>query len=140
MRISSSGSRSLTRAGREVHIKSVLQSIPSYIMCTYLIPPSVCEEIERMMSSYFCGFGGANAKGIKWMSWTRLSEHKARGGMGFRRLHAFNLAMLGKQAWKLVTQQNFVFSKLLKAKYFPIGSFMDAKLGHNPSYVWRDLF
>lgn len=96
--ISSWGGRSLTKAGKEVLIKSILQSIPSYVMGTYLIPPSVCEELECMMNSYWWGSSGSNASGIKWMSWERLSAPKAEGGMGFRELHDFNLAMLGKQA------------------------------------------
>lgn len=102
-RISSWGGRTLSRAGKEVFIKSVLQSIPAYVMSPYLIPPSVCAEIERMLNSYWWGSGGANGRGIRWMSWERLTACKSIGGMGFRQLHAFNLAMLGKQAWKLVT-------------------------------------
>lgn len=53
-------------------IKLVLQAIPSYVMSTYLLPTSVCEEIEKMMNSYWWGSNGANNKGIKWMSWERL--------------------------------------------------------------------
>jgi hypothetical protein len=33
-------------------IKSVLQSIPSYIMSIFLIPSSLCDEIEKMMNSF----------------------------------------------------------------------------------------
>lgn len=137
--ISSWNGRSLTKAGKEVMIKSVLQSIPSYVMGTYLLPPSVYDEIQKMMNSYWWGANGSSTGGIRWMSWERLSKSKAEGGMGFRRLHAFNLAMLGKQAWKLVTQPDSLVAKVLKARYFPTGSFLNAKLGHNPSYTWQSL-
>lgn len=30
-------------------------------------------------------------------------------------------------------------ARLLKARYYPIGTFLDATLGHNPSYVWWSL-
>jgi len=39
--------RALSKAGKEVTIKSVLQSIPSYIMSIYLLPNSVIDDIER---------------------------------------------------------------------------------------------
>lgn len=29
---------------------------------------------------------------------------------------------------------------IFKAKYFSNGSFLDSRLGHNPSYVWRDIW
>uniref|UniRef100_A0A7N2LLU9 Reverse transcriptase zinc-binding domain-containing protein n=1 Tax=Quercus lobata TaxID=97700 RepID=A0A7N2LLU9_QUELO len=59
--------------------------------------------------------------------------------MGFRDIHAFNLAMLPKQACRLVTGSHSLFYRVYKARYFPGCSFMDAKLGHNPSFVWRSL-
>lgn len=76
-------------------IKSVLQAIPSYVMSTYLIPPSVCEEIERMLNSYWWGSNGGASSGIRWMSWERLCKPKSKGGMGFRRLH-FQFSHAGK--------------------------------------------
>lgn len=63
-------------------------------MNAFLFPTSLCEEIERMMNSYWWGVKGC---GIRWMSWKKLGRRKEESGLGFRDLHAFNLAMLGKQ-------------------------------------------
>jgi hypothetical protein len=60
---------------------------------------------------------------------------KDYGGMGFKNLQAFNLAMLGKQAWNLITKPESLITKLLKAKYFPKCDFFDSSIGHNPSFV-----
>ena len=59
--------------------------------------------------------------------------------MGFRDIHAFNLSMLAKQAWRLVHHTQSLFYKVHKARYFLNCSFLEAYIGHNPSYVWRSL-
>jgi hypothetical protein len=61
-------------------------------------------------------------------------------GMGFKSFKAFNMAMVGKQAWKLVSNPESLFTRLLKAKYFPIGDYFGDGIGHNPSYVWRSIW
>lgn len=47
--------------------------------------------------------------------------------------------MLGKQGWKLRTSENSLVGRVFKARYFPKGNFLDAEIGHNPSYVWRSV-
>ncbi|CAN0905645.1 hypothetical protein LINGRAHAP2_LOCUS23786 [Linum grandiflorum] len=49
------------------------------------------------------------------MRWERLCVHKEFGGMVFKDLYGFNLAMLGKQGWKLLTDNMSLVSKILKA-------------------------
>lgn len=51
----------------------------------------------------------------------------------------FNIAMLAKQAWRIVNVENPPVTKIMQARYFPKLSFLDAKLGHNSSYVWRSI-
>ena len=80
-----------------------------------------------------------NEKKVHWMSWSRLCKSKKMGGIGFRDLHTFNLALLAKQAWKLVQKMDSLFYRIYKARYFPTTTFLDAEMGHNPSYVWRSL-
>jgi hypothetical protein len=64
---------------------------------------------------------------------------KQYGGMGFRHLYGFNLAVLGKRGWRLETNHDTKVERVFKAKYFPRGNFVDAKLGHNSSYVWHSI-
>ncbi|GAU17355.1 hypothetical protein TSUD_232310 [Trifolium subterraneum] len=139
-KINSWSSKCLSQAGREVLIKSVLQTIHSYIMSIFLIPSSVIDDIEKMLNSFWWGHNRAQSKGIRWMSWERLSVHKQDGGMGFKSLGAFNHAMLGKQAWNLITKPDTLVAKLFKAKYFPHSDFLESSIGHNPSYVWRSIW
>lgn len=73
------------------------------------------------------------------MCWSRLTDSKFNGGMGFRNLRDFNIAMLGNQAWRLLTRPEKLLSRIFKARYYPSGSFLSAKLGSSPSYIWRSV-
>jgi hypothetical protein len=67
-KINSWSSKCLSKAGREVMIKSVLQAIPSYVMSIFLLPATIISSIEKMMNSFWWGSGGPNSRGIHWIS------------------------------------------------------------------------
>ncbi|CAN1844985.1 Transposon TX1 uncharacterized 149 kDa protein [Linum perenne] len=131
--------KKISKAGKEVLIKAVVQSMPVYHMNVFLLTKTVAEEIERMINSFWWGTKGIGGGGIAWMRWERLSVAKDGGGMGFRNLMEFNKAMLGKQGWKLFTNPNTLVSRVYKAKYYPKEDFLRAKEGHNPSFVWKSI-
>ena len=64
---------------------------------------------------------------------------KEMGGMGFRDLRMINLAPLAKQGWRLQTNSTSLFARVFKVKYFPHCFFLEADLGHHPSYAWRSI-
>ena len=113
------------------------QAIPTYSMSIFKIPKSVCEDINSVLAKYWWGQTKSEKK-IHWINWKRLCTPKNRGGMEFRDIHAFNL-LLAKLAWRLVIRSHSFFYRVYKARYFPRCSFMDAVLGHNPSFMWRSI-
>jgi hypothetical protein len=59
--------------------------------------------------------------------------------MGFRDVKHFNIAMLGKQGWRLMTAPNTLCARVLKGKYFPNDDFLNAKNKRNSSHTWRAI-
>ncbi|XP_074351625.1 uncharacterized protein LOC141690750 [Apium graveolens] len=130
--------KSLSKAGKVNLIKSAAQVIPNFWMSMFLIPQEVCEGMEKQMNAFWWGNSESN-KGVRWMSWERLCDVKEGGGLGFKELRSFNLAMLAKQAWRLINNINPLVTQLMRARYYPKSDFLNAKLGANPSYVWRSI-
>ncbi|GKU88725.1 hypothetical protein SLEP1_g2954 [Rubroshorea leprosula] len=128
----------LSRAGREVLIKFVLQALPTYVMGLFKLPKTLCTDLERIMNRYWWG-GGEEEHKIHWLEWRRLAISKKHGGLGFRALHEFNMAMLGKQGWRLMTNPDSLAAQLLKAKYFPRTNFLHAVLKPGCSLTWRSI-
>lgn len=110
------------------------------MMC-FLLPKTLCQEIERMFNEYWWKSGGSGQrKGIHWKSWESMSMAKGRGGLGFRSLYGFNVALLGKQVWRNVNSPNLLVSRVLKARYFPETSMLNAIKGSNSSSVWVGIW
>ncbi|KAM6559477.1 hypothetical protein CsatA_028716 [Cannabis sativa] len=139
-RINSWDGKFLSRAGKEILLKTVIQSLPTYAMSVFLIPLGICEDIEKLMASFWWKTSSSKGRGIIWMSWERMATPKLEGGMGFRHLHDFNIAMLAKQGWRLLCQPDSLVGKIFRAKYFPTTDYLSAELGNNPSFVWRSIW
>lgn len=130
--------KDISKAGKVTLLKSAAQTIPNFWMSIFLIPTGVCEGIERLMNGFWWG-RGANGKGISWMAWDKLCAPKGCGGLGMKSLKSFNVAMLAKQGWRILKNENPLVSAIMKARYFPNSEFLEAEVGINPSFVWRSI-
>ena len=45
--------RFLSKEGKEISIKLVAQAIPSYCMSTFLLPKTLCDELQKMMNLFW---------------------------------------------------------------------------------------
>lgn len=115
----------LSKAGKVTLVKTAAQVIPNFWMNMFLLPVDISDDIEKSMNAFWWGNGSQN-ESIKWMSWERLCKIKEDGGLGFKRLRSFNIAMLAKQAWRLINNVNSLVTQLMHARYFPQSDFLNA--------------
>ncbi|KAK5802755.1 hypothetical protein PVK06_030374 [Gossypium arboreum] len=108
-RINSWIKRLLSFGGKEVFIKAVLQSIPTYAMSIFLAPKGVIEDIQAMLSrTWWSG----KEKGRFWtmIQWKTLCKPK-----------------------------DSLCFKVLSSKYFPDGNIFHAKKMDKASFTWSSI-
>lgn len=113
--------------------------MPVFAMSIYLLSVSTCMDIERCLNRFWWGSRGRNDRKIHWISWKNLCVSKSQGGLGFKQIREFNIALLGKQAWRFITNPDSLVAKIFKARYYTNCSLFEAPIGHNPSYCWRSI-
>ena len=117
-------------------IKAVAQAIPTYAMSICKLPKDLCSSIQ-LMSNHFWWSHDPNIRKIHWVGGDKLYEKKEEGGLGFRNLDCFNDALLAKQVWRLMQDEDSLVARVLKARYYPSNDILLART--NPSYTWRSL-
>ena len=137
-RIQSWQEKLLSKAGKEILIKAVAHSIPTYAMSCFDLTKGLCDDLSSIIGRYWWSQQDKINK-INWLSWEKLTRTKKKGGLGFRDLHLFNLAMLSRQAWRLLTSPNTLCGQVLKAKYFPCSDILHCKPCSGISYAWRSI-
>ena len=129
--------RLLSKAGKKVLLKAVVQAIPTFAMSCFKLPKGLIQDINRLIRKLWWGQQGDQRK-IHWKDWETLCKLKTLGGMGFKDLEKFNEVMLAKQVWRLLTDHTSLFYRVFSSKYFPNGSILDAKPSSG-SYAWQSI-
>lgn len=119
-------------------IKSVAHTIPVYSMACFSLPRGLCENVTSIIRQFWWGSKQGKRKPA-WVAWDIMNRPKHLGGLGFRDLEIFNLALLARQAWRLLTNPVWLSARILKAAYYPDCGTLQAELGSHPSQIWRAI-
>ncbi|XP_072057552.1 uncharacterized mitochondrial protein AtMg00310-like [Arachis hypogaea] len=128
----------VSNAGRNVLLKAVGEAVPIYTLSCFRLPDTLINKIHRILTQYWWGQKRTERRMV-WIGWDTMSRPKKEGGLGLKDLRAQNLALLGKQYWRIATQPNSILARTLKGKYFKYSNAMSAELGGLPSWGWRSI-
>ncbi|EEE56785.1 hypothetical protein OsJ_06364 [Oryza sativa Japonica Group] len=126
----------LSRAWKDILIKAVSQAIPTFAMSCFDLTKTLCDKISMLICHVFWAQQDRENK-MHWISWEHLCSQKDKGGLGYRDLHLFNLGMLARQAWQLLSNPESLCAWVLRAKYFHEGKLLE--VGPGISYSWRSI-
>lgn len=107
----------LSKVGKVVLIKAVIQAIPMYIMSTFRVPGRICKDLDRAIRKFWWL---SKAKGRGYMAlrnWNDICRPKMQEGLGFRRFVDNNLALLSKLALNIASGKDALWIKIMCAKY-----------------------
>jgi hypothetical protein len=108
----------LSVGGKDVLIKAVAQAIPTFSMSCFKLPRGLCDHINGLLRNFWWGSKEGKRKTC-WVAWDEMTKPKYLGGLGFRDIELFNLALLARQAWRLIQEPNTLSARILKVVYFP---------------------
>ena len=91
-----------------------------------------------MVPHYWWG-DGDNQRRLHWFVWWKLCVPKKEGGTRFQDIHCFNLAVLAKQAWRLIDNLDSLCARVLKAKYYLDCGISNATPKKRASFTWKSF-
>lgn len=92
-----------------------------------------------MLNKFWWCSNSNDSEGINWLSWSAMSMTKVKGGLGFRDLYGFNVALIGKLCWNFIKNPQKLVSRVFKIRYYPNSDFLKATLGNKVSFAWRGI-
>ncbi|KAF7841337.1 ribonuclease H [Senna tora] len=128
----------LSQAARTTLIKAVVSAVPIYHMQHTWLSHSDASKCDTIMRKFFWGHWD-DKRTPTMISWKRMCCSQEKGGMGFRQTKKFNEALLAKQVWRILTQDQTLLSKVFMAKYRGCIQNYDFKSKNSSSYLWKKL-
>eukprot|EP00253_Pinus_taeda_P026822 PITA_26822 len=141
-RLSCWSHRYLSRAGRLILIKSVLEATPVFWMAMAWIPRNILAKLQQLCNRYLWT-GHQDKRTFAWIGWHKIALPKKWGGWGLKELPSFAMALAGKMGWALLTSQS-LWTKITYHKYIWPLSILDwARLPRwnktGISSIWKAL-
>ena len=114
----------LSRGGRLVILKVVLQSIRVYWATIAYILKGILQKLRKNFFSFLWS-SNRHSERIPLARWKLLASPKDLGGWGIKNPFLFYQTLAAKTLWHLIKNPDSLWGKVLISKYFPNGSIQD---------------
>ncbi|KAL0284634.1 UNVERIFIED_CONTAM: putative mitochondrial protein [Sesamum calycinum] len=116
----------------------VLQAIISNAMSSFHLPESLIKEFESVFAEFL--WSSPTRGRSTWWRGVECVRAKRDDWLDFKDLWSFNMTMLAKQGWRILSNPTSLLCHILIAMYFLRSDFLEANVGHNPSFTWRSIW
>jgi hypothetical protein len=86
-------------AGRRELVKSVLSSLPVYLLTVIKAPKNFLEELDKLRKRFLWASDGELNGGKCKVAWTKACAPEPHGGLGFKNLEYFSQALRLRWLW-----------------------------------------
>ena len=107
-------------------------------MSTLLLSIETCENLASAITQFWWS-SNLHKRGIHWVKWKKLCKSREERGIRFMMIHEFNLALLGKQLWRLVQFPYSLVARVLKGKHLRCSTPLRLNTTIRPSYGWTSI-
>jgi len=107
-------SNCLSRAGRLILIKSVLNSLPLYYLSLFKVPKKVANDIVRLQRK-FLWCGSKEGRYMPLVNWEVVMKQKSEGGLGVGDIVSKNAALLLKWWWRFASEEDALWKTVVQA-------------------------
>lgn len=97
-------------------VNAVLWNICVYWSQIFLLPNAALNQINAICRS-FLWTSKCNNSRPRYASWEDTCERRSHGGLGFRSLIHWNVAIVGKQVWPIALKADYLWMKWSHDRY-----------------------
>ena len=137
-RLKSWKSSSLSKAGRLIMIKSVLNSLPIYYLSLFKIPRKVADNIVRIQRKFLWS-GDEEGRFMPLVKWEVVIRQRNEGGLGIGDLAVKNAALLLKWWWRYGKEDDQLWKKVIKSIYQEDNGLIPSKSGYKCPGPWQAI-
>ena len=88
----------------------------------FILPVTITNEIERIIRDFLWNYGEYK-RGKAKIKWDDVCKPKVEGGLGIKSLETWNIAMMSKHVWNLITHKDslwvmWIYKYKLKGRNF----------------------
>ena len=126
----------LSRAGRLVLIKAVLNTLPLYFLSIFKISKKVARRIVQLQRNFFWSIDDKK-KGIPLISWESIQKPKIYGELGVGDIIIKNAELLFKWWWRFSDKSDALWKQIIWSNHYSQKESVDVMLTvDRPGGIW----
>jgi len=128
----------LSRAGKLVLIKAVLNSLPLYYLSIFKMPKKVAYKINRPQTRFLWS-GSHEGRYSALVKWEIVQRPKAKGGLGVDDMMLKNAALLFKWWWRYACEEGTLWRRVVQSLHEEDYLLVPGRALPMVPGPWRDL-
>lgn len=120
-------------------IQTNLEALPPYVCASSLLPCSVIKSLDKLHAKIFWE-QNKDKNYTPLIAWDTVCKQKSQGRLGLCKTLPLNKAYITKLGWKILTNTNNIWFKLIKEKNLKTDSFLICKPKLKHSLIWRKFY
>nr|GEV88364.1 hypothetical protein [Tanacetum cinerariifolium] len=137
-KINSWKNKFLSFAGRIQLIAYVLTSMQVYWCSLFILPLTVCDNIDNLMSNFLWANKGSSGSMIS-IKWVDACRPKNQGGLGLKSMYEKNIALMAKHLWNIVVNKDTIWVKWVKLYKLKGKNLWEIEMNRGMSWSWKHL-